>query len=172
MHRKLIVLLLLLVLVPLAMLAWLGNKVASEEQVEIQRRFDTLLTQRLDERATLISNVVSDRQRDLRVALRFASLEAQEIRTRVRETPFLEQIFVVGPSGKLLYPDPQTSLTRAEEAFLRRTEELFSARDVFYRPTEDHGTGSSSKVASSTGASSDPTEGWYVWYWQYGLRLP
>ena len=171
MHRKLIVLLLLLVLVPLAMLAWLGNKVASEEQVEIQRRFDTLLTQRLDERATLIANVVSDRQLDLRVALRLASLEVQEIRTRVRETPFLEQIFVVGPSGKLLYPDPQASLTRAEEAFLRRTEELFSARDVFYRPTEDRGTGSNSKVASSTGASSDPTEGWYVWYWQNGLRL-
>jgi signal transduction histidine kinase len=154
---RLILALTLLVLAPIGSIGWLGGRLAEDNSAQRENQLASMLQQRLRDQAGRIDRFVAQRQRDLEKSLELPNWLPATIRERVRQTPWLSQIFYLGADGRLQFPPPKSRLMRSETAFVQRTEGLWSGMDQMAVP------------ASETGEAA--REGWYTWYWQRGLHL-
>ncbi len=169
MKRRLILILGLIVLLPLAVLIAFGVALARQEKARIQSRYEQVLTGRLSDINTGIAKLVQSRERELLKALEIPTFEPDRIRTQVRNNRLLRQIFVVGVDNKLIHPRSDGVLTQEEQAFLERTKSLWESGESFWSP-EEVVTKSSSR--SRKQKRSQPNQyGWHTWFWGEGLRL-
>ncbi len=179
MKPKLIVIFLLLVCLPLVMLAWLGLRLAREEQAGARRRFTELLAGKLKDIDAHIGRFLERRERELLSLTEFESLDPEKIRARVRKNPIVSQIFVLDEKGKLLHPAPAGSLNRGEQEFLRRTRHIWEGGERFASPAEPaqprSGVGQSRKASSARSSPelspANKPSGWYGWFHNQGLHL-
>ncbi|MFH1732567.1 MAG: ATP-binding protein [Planctomycetota bacterium] len=167
MKPKLIAILLLIVLLPLGLLAWLGLSVARDEQEIVQNRFRKLLAGRLSDVDVTISGVVGRYERDLSRLTDGLPREPAAIRALVRKTPVISQIFVLDPEGRRVHPAPAGPLSSAEREFLERAGQVWEDKRVFYhRPEENY-----QQKAESVRWRGAAADGWYTWYWGAGLNF-
>lgn len=187
MKRNLAVLLTLIVLIPLALLLWMGRRIAHGEQDRLERRIDALIADRLAGVDARLQVFVASRERDLMELTGSLPRDADALRDLTRADGRLASLFRLSPAGELEYPleTPDRPLTEAERDFLRRTEQLWKNRELW------HATGESEvqPAAISEGApnpksslsrsdasplpaltSTDPY-GWYPWHFEHGLNL-
>ncbi|MBC8291000.1 MAG: HAMP domain-containing histidine kinase [Planctomycetes bacterium] len=127
-----VILLVLIVCLPLGVLAWLGQRMASDEQTVIEQRFRGLLTAQLKDIDQIAIGHFATTQRELRRLARLESLAPADIRAVLREAPLVRQIFVYSPDGDVLHPNPAARLNAGEQDFLLKAEDLILDRDVFY----------------------------------------
>ncbi len=204
-----LVIFLAIVLLPLGLAAWLGLKVARDEQAVSQHQFQSLLEGRLRDVDSTIAGTVGEVERHLlekvitadRVApnkpIDRAALDM--LRTLRRKEPLVREIFVVDPSGELVFPPAGAEASEDERAFSTRTAAIWRGDAVLYEPPTPEGARSSqgrSQPRSSgrntanitaAGKSSAPpgqgrgdtilalaktrAHGWLTWYWEEGLHL-
>ena len=167
MKPKLIAILLLIVLVPLGLLAWLGAKVARDEQEIVQHQFRELLLRKLRDVDATIAALLAERERELLSLTERHPLDPPSLRRLGRRTPGIEQAFALGPKGKCLYPSLSRPHTAAERKFLERAEQIWRDQHVFFQPPEAETGGHSASGSPPAGRGY----GWYVWYWGSGINV-
>ena len=84
MKPRLIIVFLLLVLTPLALLAWLGVKEAEDEQRRVGERFQEVFAGQLADIETQIGQAVGEAERALQAASEQAAGDAEALRSLVR----------------------------------------------------------------------------------------
>ncbi len=158
MPTRQIILFVLIVCLPLALLAWLGSRLAHNEREMTQQRFRQLLTERLNDTDGLIADYFQNRQRELLELTDLDNLDPDNIRKIVRRSPGITQLFVLDADGKLIHPDPAGTLNDSERHFLQQAEQVLLDKELVRN-------GDGDETAAPT------THGWYVRYWGPGLQL-
>ena len=82
MRTRLLVALSLLVLLPLALLAWLGGRAARGEQARLRERFESLMTQRLTEVKRGMAETIATQERELAALLDSVMAPGQSLETQ------------------------------------------------------------------------------------------
>lgn len=157
MKPKLILVLTLIVLLPLAALGWLGLRVATQQREVTENRLREALNGRLRDINAVIQRAVGERETGLLRLLDRKSYEPGALRELVRASPLIQSLFVLDPQGNRLHPPPDGPLTTAEQEFLERSAQVWRDKQVFFGGTDTDG-----KTAS---------HGWYTWYWGNGVNI-
>lgn len=189
MKPKIVAALILLVVLPFGVFAWLGLKLAGEEQERLKREYQGFLLNNLRGYSRLISEVIEKRQRQLQNELDGIDPEPGMLDAASRRLPFVTALFYQNSEGKLLYPPAVEYPSTAEQAFLQRTAHIFEGKILLMSQKESTArqnlgpTYQSAQQEKSTGkydlktykesVSDDETleSGWHTWYWHTGLHL-
>ena len=158
MRVKQLLILALLVVVPLALLAWLGARVARSEREEVRQTFDELLRGRLQETDRIMTGLLEDRGRAIEQTLANGLPSGEDRVTLYRSMPWVQQFFSQAADGTVLTPSAKEGLSRDESDFLDRCRPLFDQKLLLIPPADSMGG-----VAS--------TDTWYPYYWGHDLRL-
>ncbi len=180
MRRKPLILLILIVSLPVAGLAWLGMRVASDDKAALQQRFEEVFSVQLRDIDGTISRHFAALSTELRATASHVSDDADGIRSLLRTSPQVRQVIVLDHSGKILHPDPATPLNLGEREFLHEAQELIQDRDLIHAAEERSDISQRNEpesnfnrrqftVAEETAAGT--REGWHVWYWGRGVHL-
>jgi len=189
-----VILLVLIVCLPVALLAWLGSRMASDEQTVVEQRFRSLLTAQLRDIDQITVAHFAVTQRELRAIGKLPSFQPADIRSRLREAPLVRQMLVYSPNGDVLHPSGP--LNAGEQEFLLQASDLVTDRDLFYaaggkrrtaRPPQRSARSAAppaverqpdapakdeaQEPAESNTTPPSPTEGWHIWYWGRGVHL-
>ena len=164
MKPKLAAILLLIVLLPLVLLAWLGVRVAHGEQERVRAGFRSLLLGQLRDVDGSIAELVAERERAFVEATERLPLEPRALREWVRRQPQVAAVFALDPQGTRTYPPPAGPLHEWERAFLRRSEQIWLDKHLFRRRD---------LVANVADQKADvrSAHGWYTWYWGNDVHL-
>jgi signal transduction histidine kinase len=154
---KLLIVLLLMVLVPLGLMAWLGMRVAGSERAAVEESFRQLHRDKLADLESSIQKVAGQRERLLLALTDSLTPEPGALREAVRDNPAVSQIFVLSKDGKLIHPDIQMNLNRGEEEFLTRASQVWKDPGIFRRTA-----GETAEVSR---------HGWHSWYWDTGVNF-
>jgi signal transduction histidine kinase len=157
MKPRLLMLLTILVLAPLASLTWLGLRMAQDERARTTTQFNGVIDARLSEIATTIGRVMSDRGRTLLRATEALPTDHQAIRTLRDAAPEFEQLMVLNAESRLAFPPHAGPNSEAERHFLERTRGLWEGRVFARHATQE--------------APDQRSHGWHIWYWGGGLNL-
>jgi signal transduction histidine kinase len=179
----------LIVILPLAVLGWLGAKVARDEQEMVRHRFREVLLSRLDDIDGDVAGVLAARERELMAAVGAPVPPCDVLREEARGSGVVNQFFVLDPAGDLVHPHPADSLSQAEAAFLERTASIWQNREIpppspefqlmnaFVPQSQQQvsvmGKGAPTQQSvSRKGSVPMPTHrGWYAWHWGNGINL-
>lgn len=140
MKPRLVIVFLLLVIAPLAALAWLGLKVIRDESEMVQHRFDEFAMQELAGLDNTIVKVVDRWKRELDRVTGLDGLEIDALRERARKERSVRQMFVLDAEGKRYHPPPDGPRNQSEDLFLARTRSIWESSEAFFRP-DDSGAG-------------------------------
>ncbi len=159
MATKQIILFSLIVCLPLAMLAWLGWRLARDEQGMARQRLTGLAMERLEDVNLVAAKHFQQRERELLELTELDSFDPEHLRQIVRSRPGIAQLFVLNPDGKLLHPDPAGTLNHSEREFLLHARQIFDDKELIRNGSADEND------------AMPPTHGWHVRYWGPGLNL-
>jgi len=188
---KLIVIFLLMVLLPLGLVMWLGLRVARYEQEAVRDRFSELLLQELFDVDRTIAQFMQQRESNLLGLIDVESPDAESLRKLTRSAPFVEQMFHLDATGRVLFPSPTDQLSQAEWDFLQRTKDILIGKNLIHQSQDRPIERSSQKVPSpprpqprqarqsvqqtpspaESGSQPVRTHGWYTWYWGRGMQV-
>ncbi|MCP4605055.1 MAG: HAMP domain-containing histidine kinase [Proteobacteria bacterium] len=168
MKPKLTILLILIVVAPLVLLAWLGLKVGRDEQEMVRMRFDELLASRLSDLKGSVESSMAQKERELIRITSLKSFDADTLRRIVRSERFVRQLFVIDARGELVHPPKDGTASKAEAEFLTRTERIFREKGTFFQAADD---GPSQQSQAGNQKHGPRQHGWYVWYWDEGINL-
>ncbi len=175
MRRRLVIVLLLLVLVPLGLVAALGVKVASDQGKLARHQFEKLLQGRLGDVKNGVGKSLAEIERHLLAEMVEETPGADELRAAVRSEPFVRQFFVVDGDGHLSFPPRDATTSVAERDFLERTTPIWERRAVLYNPPggelNQMVLGAEGEGDSILTLAARHDNGWIAWYWQEGLHL-
>ena len=193
MKPRLIIILLLIVILPLAILGWLGVRIVGNEREIVRHRFRDVLEGRLRDVDARISQLLAERQRALLSEQAWSALSHEALRELVRRSGVVRQYFVLDSNGDLAFPPLSGPLTAAEGAFIERTRQIWlnraipsTGREGDYRGvqalSQTFAKGAQVPQAPATQAAAPakgkqvgkggaPERGWHVWYWGNGINL-
>lgn len=135
MKLKSTILLLLLIATPIALLSWLGVRLAHNEEAVIQTRFHKLLTARLADVDGQVSQYIDGLERSLRTLTDIEDYDPESLRELVRSQPDVTTLFVMDAKGGLVYPSTE-SPNRIENNFLVRASQVLIDKDLFFESDE------------------------------------
>ncbi|MCA9009322.1 MAG: HAMP domain-containing histidine kinase, partial [Planctomycetaceae bacterium] len=130
MKSRSLILIVLIVLLPTGLLTWFGVRLARDEATMTEQRFRSVMEQRLQDVNRLIERRFSDTERRLQAVTAIDAYLVSDLRARVRSTPEVTQIFVLTPTGKLLYPNPASALNGTEQSFLKQASTMLTDQDL------------------------------------------
>jgi signal transduction histidine kinase len=189
---RLIIILLLIVILPLAILGWLGVRIVGNEREIVRHRFRDVLEGSLREVDSRISQLLAERQRELYSEQGLPELSHEALRERVRRSGLVRQYFVLDGDGDLVFPPLSGPLTEAENAFIDRTRQIWLNRAIpstgqegDYRGVQavSQALGRGAQVQQAPATQAAPAKGkqvgkgvtldrgWHVWYWGNGINL-
>ena len=183
MKPKLTVILVLIVVAPLAIVGWLGARLVQDEQVVVEHGLRELMLGRLRTVDEALARSLEDYAETVLEEMNPFTVDQGELRKRTRQSPYVEQYYVLDADGRLLFPPVRTlvSLTSEERDALGRTREIWDKgvlADLDYAG-EDSATRPSSPQSAPTSDSggvydqerSVNPKGWHAWYRGSGLQL-
>lgn len=160
MNRHLVAVFLLIVLVPLAIVGWLGMRLAREQHERAGARLEEVMHDNLRRLDVSIGALLDKRERDVRLGIDGSPLTAEALRAQTRQTPIVSQYFNTDTDGELTHPSLMGQLSANEEEFLRRTRDIWAGRQLVPQNRQE-----------SDGLSEPISSGWHPWFWGDGLRL-
>jgi len=173
-----------MVIVPLAVLGWLGVRLDASERAERDRLIDQVLIEQLRNYDQTIANVVAKCADDVSKTLANAPLDGGDLRELQLSTPYVTQFFVLDANNVLRYPTLQGDTLPAEEDFLLRTLDIWMNGELATQGAEEQLSQSpgyqSRKIGQKTSVSkasvnnvppSQRAAGWYVWHWGSDIHL-
>jgi len=169
----------LIVLVPLALVAYLALRVSREGAQLERHQLQGLLDGRLADVRSRADQAMSALERDLDARLADAPADADGLRALARRTPLARQLFRVDGEGRLVFPNGGADASDDERAFLQRTAPIFTGRAILNRDgasATDAERGPGGAGAPGLGDSlidlaARQSHGWLSWYWAEGLHL-
>ncbi|MBT3295187.1 MAG: HAMP domain-containing histidine kinase [Verrucomicrobia bacterium] len=160
MKPTLITILLLIVVVPLVLMAWLGISLALNEKERVQRQFRQVLLARLSETSHRIDAVIDTHERTLLTLTRITTHNSAEIRAITRQQRLVKQFFIQSAKGDLSYPTQTEFATSGERSFLNRSRSIWESGTRFGRT-----------AAAESDITEGPTDGWHTWFWGRGVHM-
>ena len=158
MKKRLIVVFLLILILPLGLITWLGWRNVRDERERNRLRFETVLSGRLRDVDEKIQALLHGREADFLQMTGVSMMTVDRIRRTTRKNRLIKQFFILHPDNTLVYPSPDFSLSSGEEEFRVRTNSLELSGPLFRQPTEETPGGLTSS-------------GWYTWFWGDGLNF-
>ncbi len=178
MKPSLLITLLLLVLLPLGLLAWVGERARRAEQAQLREQLRDVMARRLEDVNRRVTALVEATERELWPVL--ALVESEVARglaasspdagrmpgaaiSTFRDVPFqqrlVQQVFVTDERGRLVFPssDP-AQRSNQEQAFLERSGDI-------WRRGALGALGAAASEAGEPAASR-----WQVWFYGHGPR--
>ena len=131
--RRLALLILLLVLVPVGAMAWLGTKVAADRRAVAAAQFSSLTHDRLRDLASAISSLRLELERSFSDKLEGGIGKPRELR---RAEPLFAQVFELGADGAMRFPRSGAEASEEERDFLVRTAAIWKSEAILYTPPE------------------------------------
>ena len=196
MKSRSLILIILIVLLPTGLLTWFGVRLAGDEKSKTEQRFRSVMVQRLLDVNRLIERQFSETERRLERVTAIDEFSIPKLRECVWSTPDVTQVFVLTPTGELLYPEPASPLNSTEQRFLSQASRMLTERDLQNAVALAEANGRQGDFAPSAGVLNSeqsrkaaeprveipslaytgtpgflPSSGWFVWYWDRGLNL-
>jgi signal transduction histidine kinase len=163
---KPVITLILIVVVPLVLLAWVGLRLVRHERQLRAQQVRDLLTDRLRDIDRRIATHFQELAADMHKLTAIDTFHPNQLREAGRSDARVFQLFVIRPDGGLLYPDPLGPLNRNEQEFLSRASQIVTDRELQRAAAAQEAQSEESRVESQQSGS-----GWFVWYWGRGLNL-
>ncbi len=117
----------MLVIAPLALLAWVGVRAAKDEQRRVGERFREVFEGQLADVESLIGKAVGEVERELYSLSSDLGGGTEELRDLVRRNRLVRQVFVRAPDGVFVHPPAPTSSTVQEREFFDRTRSIWES---------------------------------------------
>ncbi len=195
MKPRLIVILVLIVVLPLALVVWLGVRMARNEREMLRLRVQEILVSRLRDVDAEIQEVLSRQGRALLQLQGLSERSPEELRQLSASLPAVSQLFVLNAAGMPVFPAPDSALSVSERAFLERTRDIWldhaippageDAQAQARMPAPPQGLAQQQAASKTTfskggqvyagniskGAPVSDEYGWYAWFWRNGLSL-
>jgi len=169
--KRMVIAVVLMVVVPLAALAWLGAWVARRMTERVVRRFDELLASRLADVDADIGQFIERRERQLLELTQLPSTDPDFIRARLRVKPYVRQIFCLDARGELIHPAPGSPLTQGERDFLQRTRDIWLDKELLYAQGRSDSSEGPERWGGSDGSrASSPTPPTVALFYSLSLR--
>jgi len=165
---KLTILLMLIVITPLAIAGWLGARLVRDEQTVVEHQIRELILGRLRAVESELTRALERYEQAVLAEFRPFTVDLDTLRRRTRESPYVEQYYVLDGDGRFLYPPVRspTELTDAERRSLTRTRTIWDSGVLL-----GQGASQDASAQSSFETSPVPSTGWHAWYWGNGLQL-
>lgn len=180
MQKKVAVILLLIVLLPVGLLAWLGLRMVHNEQRVAAAQVQELVQSQLGNVDDTINAYFRALQDDWVIRLRVQPLDTQALAALPQALGVVQQAFVIGADGKRVYPSPSAALTESQKQFVQRTAALWDNPGLLTQgaPIGDAvGSANANSLvskrygASAASADAGPAQwGWYTWHWNAELH--
>ena len=198
MKPKLIIVLVLIVITPLAIVGWLGARIVRDEQVVVEHQLRELMLGQLRAVDTVLGRSLERYEQAVLDEMRPFSLDSEELRRRGRQSPYVVQYFVLDDQGQLLFPPVGTPLgaTAFEREALRRTSQIWDSGVLAGPGRAAEGSGDAAvtqqrsvlpssiqfpRQGPASSAAETPAQpqsrdvsastGWHVWYWGDGIQM-
>lgn len=184
MQKKIAITLLLIVLLPVTGLAWLGLRMAHNEQQVVAAQVQALVHAQLQGVDDAIQAHFSELQDSLLAQLTQRPLDNDNLKRMALESAHVQQVLVIAANGTRVLPAPGALLSESEKQFMQRTSALWDNPSLLTQggplpmaPTTS-GQGNSAKKfrLSPVGKGMDKAEagpaqsGWYAWHWNAQLH--
>lgn len=130
MKPRVVLMMVLIVLMPLVLLTWAALRIADSESTAVQRRFRSLMEDRLRDTNLIIGRFFDNIERQMQQVTSMERMEVDELRETIRSEPKILQLFVLSDKGQLIYPDPTQTLNSSEQSFLLSTSKMFTGQDL------------------------------------------
>ena len=129
MKPKLIIVLVLIVITPLAIAAWLGARIVRDERVVVEHQLRELMLGQLRAVDTVLGRSLERYEQAVLDEMRPFSLDPEELRRRGRQSPYVVQYYVLDEQGRLLFPPVGTAagVSAFERESLRRTSQIWDS---------------------------------------------
>jgi signal transduction histidine kinase len=167
MGRRLTVLLMLLVVLPTGLLAWLAIRGVRDERRRVADQLEAAAASRLADVDARIARLLDDRARALDALAVVAPRDADGWRQLVRQTPEVAQVAIQDADGSLLFPPVASGISESERAFLRRIRAILTEGRLLDESSRPQKADRQLKSSSPAGA----VHGWLAWYWDTGLHV-
>jgi signal transduction histidine kinase len=179
---RLLIIFLLIVLLPLALITFLGLRLTRYEQQDVNRRLTLLLTDQLHTISTRVAELMEQRRLQILKILSSTRPDPDALRTLTYENPYLSQVFLLRRDGSILYPNPRGDITKDEFAFLQRAQEILSYDNLIGQSSIDKRASAvtrtpppasdknGSRQAEISQVPQQTDSSWYVWFWGQGLQ--
>lgn len=117
-----------MVISPIAIMGWLSARLARQEEALRERRIEEATLEAMRSIDESIHTVLEESRGAIGARVLSAALDPQSLRDLEAKLPQVRQLFVLDPSGELLYPSLLDAATRQEASFLERTRSLWIDR--------------------------------------------
>ncbi|MBI4607061.1 MAG: HAMP domain-containing histidine kinase [Planctomycetes bacterium] len=172
MRPRLAAILTIIVLTPLALIAWIGARGVLDAREAVSRRHRQLLVSRLEDASSRLAELLSLREREILRGAEGLALEAEALRSWLRGLPFASAVFLLGPDRKLQFPPPDGPMSDAERELLARAQQVLRDRGRFFQDPETPASAASGSEGSPPAGSDRPkASGWYAWFWGGDVQL-
>jgi signal transduction histidine kinase len=163
--RRLTALLVLLVVLPTGLLAWLAIRGIRDERQRVAGQLSAAAESRLADFDARIARWLDERSMRLLDLTNRTSADPEVWRDLVRTTPEISQIAVRASDGRLIHPPLGDGVSDAERLFVVRIRKILEGGV----PSPPDGPSDGSDRMQSVRAPVD--HGWIPWYWDEGLHL-
>ncbi len=136
-HRKLIILLALLVLLPLTLLSWQGWRISQDTQKLNDARFASLMTARLNQVDTVVQSYFEEMQLKWSLSIPQWQLDSESTRKRIENDGNIRQIFVLDPQRIRSFPPQDAEITSAEKVFVERLASVLQDPQILFSNQND-----------------------------------
>jgi len=164
-----------MVVVPLAILGWLGARLDAAERALRDDLFEQTIRAELEGYELTVGTVIAQWERDLAIDLGEAPIEPALLRERLLKSVFVTQYFVVDAQGMLRFPSYDGESSASEEESLNRTRDIWINRELTTQaapeqaPAQQIFKGGKGGVMNT--APSQRLSGWYSWHWGNDIHL-
>jgi signal transduction histidine kinase len=187
-QRKVAVVLLLIVLLPIGLLSWLGLRMAHNEQQVATAQVQALVQSQLLGVDDALNGYFRALQDDWLAHLQQRTLDTEALKTLPQELGLVQQVLVIGADAKRVFPPPGISLSEADKQFLQRTAAIWDnpslltqgaalpvlalgntslvSKRYLAEVSRANGTGAD----TSSAEAGPPQSGWYSWHWNAELH--
>ena len=169
MTRKLTLLLIGAIALPLAALLWLGLGLSRDQQRLVEQQLKDLQHNALSQAASAMQSEMDKISARLSNGLEKtkSAPELEEVRGK---EGLAAQVFEMNFDQRMVWPDPDRTRSAMEDGFLLRTANLRQSDDfqALFRKQESSDGGS---YNSELGSTQTKSSGWISWHWQDGERM-
>jgi signal transduction histidine kinase len=172
-NLKTLIVLWIIILVPLALLGWLGYDRSVQEREMRNFQMQALIEGQLKAVDTSLQNYFTNLEETLLATVNDMPDQPENIRRFLKERSRIRQVIWFGPDGTRLHPPGKAPLTEKEKRFLERTLGVIPRLDQNMTlqknspfPKEPAPSKSSRAALKSSVSVEDPRNdrGWFVWH--------
>ncbi|PLY13070.1 MAG: sensor histidine kinase [Sedimenticola sp.] len=172
--RRILLLLIALVLLPLGFLGWQGVQMLDSSDAMQRVRSEQLVAARLKNVDASIQAYLQQLALDWTSRLPGWPLQAEQLRERRSQEIRVRQLFLLDAGGRRTFPNGEMS--QAERRFVERLQMVWDDPSILYatddsQRLEEQRAVSSLVSRSKTADSPSGRHGWSVWHWGTGTQL-